>query len=60
MISLTSWFAGNAALNEEMAKIKDEYSMFVANGGVVKQSEQKQNALLRSILALRARLSVSA
>ena len=60
MVSLTSRFAGNTALNEEMAKIKEEYSMFVASGGVVKQSEQKRNVLLRSFLALRARLSVPA
>jgi hypothetical protein len=56
-----SWmFKGNTALNEEMAKIKDEYSTYVASGGVVKQAEKKRNAfLLRSFLMLRARLSFS-
>lgn len=57
-----SWmFKGNTALNEEMAKIKDEYSMYIASGGVVEQAEKKRNAfLMRSFLMLRARLSFSA
>jgi hypothetical protein len=52
-------FKGNTALNEEMAKIKDEYSTYIASGGVVKQAKKKRN-LMRSFLMLRARLSFSA
>ena len=51
--------SGNTALNDEMTKIKDEYTAYVVSGGA-KQAEKKRDAfLMRSFLMLRARLSFS-
>ena len=53
-----SWmFKGNTTLNDEAAKIRDEYAEFVAQGGHKKAEKKRDAFLMRSFLMLQARLS---